>query len=164
MLQPDFRDKVENILLMTGCPGEWLSFEVTERAVIKDAELVASTLFQLKELGISVQMDDFGIGYSSLSYLRNLPMDVIKIDRSFIHMMDTETDNPGLVRSIIYMAQEMGLKVVGEGIDTADQMAMLESLGCDYGQVYLIARPLDRDATESLLAGRRIIKLDANML
>ncbi|GAF77030.1 unnamed protein product, partial [marine sediment metagenome] len=104
LLQPDFRDKVENILLMTGCPGEWLSFEVTERAVINDAESVGSTLSQLKELGISVHMDDFGIGYSSLSYLRNLPMDVIKIDRTFIQMMDTETENPGLVRSIIYMA------------------------------------------------------------
>jgi len=152
---------VENILLMTGCPGEWLSFEVTERAVINDAESVASTLSQLKELGISVHLDDFGTGYSSLSYLRNLPMDVIKIDRTFIQMMDSETENPGLVRSIIYVAQEMGLKVVGEGIETANQMAMLESLGCDYGQGYLIARPLDREAAESFLAERRIIKIDA---
>jgi diguanylate cyclase (GGDEF)-like protein/PAS domain S-box-containing protein len=147
-----FVKQVGEIMQETGLERGSLSLEITESVIVENTASVAFVLNQLKDLGVSVQMDDFGTGYSSLSYLRNFPMDVIKIDRSFIDKMDIEANKPGLVRSIISMAQELGMRVIGEGIETEGQLTMLTGLGCDYGQGFHISVPLDGQAIGELLS------------
>jgi diguanylate cyclase (GGDEF)-like protein/PAS domain S-box-containing protein len=151
LMEAKFVQKMRRLLQKNCISGGCLSLEVTESIVLKDSETVALILEQLRDFGISVHMDDFGTGYSSLGYLQQFPMDVIKIDRSFIETLCSEDKESGLVRAIIFMAQEMGIKVVGEGIETPEQMAILSELGCDYGQGFLISYPLNSDAAEKLL-------------
>ncbi|MCJ7621951.1 MAG: EAL domain-containing protein, partial [Anaerolineaceae bacterium] len=151
LMEAKFAQKMDLLLQKRCISGDCLSLEVTESTVMQDTEAVSLIFKQLKELGISVHMDDFGTGYSSLGYLQRFPMDVIKIDRSFIETLKAEDKESGLVRAIIFMAQELGIKVVGEGIETSEQMAILSELGCDYGQGFLISYPLNSDAAGKLL-------------
>src|SRR6185503_17384500 len=107
----------------------------------------------LRELGVRLVLDDFGTGYSSLSYLRRLPLDAIKIDRSFIDGLDSDDANLPIVQAVIALAHGLGIEVVAEGIETAPQSARLRELGCDRGQGYYYARPQPPEALAGLLAG-----------
>ena len=98
-------------------------------------------------------MDDFGTGYSSLSYLQSFPIDTLKIDQSFVGRMDGNSDNSAIVATIIAMAHNLGLDVVAEGVETAEQLRVLESLGCEYAQGFYLGRPMKAEAIESILAG-----------
>lgn len=142
---------IETVLADTGFHPTRLRLELTESAVIDNPRRAASQLGQLKLLGVQILMDDFGTGHSSLSYLQNLPIDTLKIDRSFIGRMTQDRDGAELVRTIIRMAQNLGLAVVAEGIETPEQVSLLQGMDCQSGQGYLFARPqtLDNATAES---------------
>ena len=143
---------VERVLTSTGLSPETLTLEITESAVMNDHVTTIVRLNQLKALGVRIAVDDFGTGYSSLSYLRRFPIDVLKIDRSFV---DGVTDGPqkrALLRTIVELGRTLNLETVAEGIEQPEEMQQLRSLDCDLGQGYYFARPLDADSVGELLA------------
>ena len=123
--------------------------------MMADAELAATRLHELRALGARIAMDDFGTGYSSLSYLSRFPIDVLKMDRSFLSA-DSAVDASGLAAAIVSLGATLGLEVVAEGIERPSQMAALRLLGCKTGQGFLIGRPMDAAATERWLRERRV--------
>ena len=125
-----------------GVPGSALEVEVTESVLLEREGRTREMLFALKDLGVSLAIDDFGTGYSSLSYLRRFPVDVLKVDRSFIHDLGQGADHDALVRAIASMAHALKLTVVAEGVETAEQAAFLTALGCEVGQGWLYGRPV----------------------
>jgi diguanylate cyclase (GGDEF)-like protein/PAS domain S-box-containing protein len=137
----DLAGEVRAILQATGCQGQWLEFEITESLMIEDNLQVRKTLEALRALGISIAIDDFGTGYSALSYLTRFPMDVLKIDRSFINGIDADPRKAGLVNAFISVGKTLGMEIVAEGVETAAQSEILELLGCELAQGYLFGRP-----------------------
>ncbi|HWW55476.1 MAG TPA: EAL domain-containing protein [Sphingopyxis sp.] len=123
--------------------GERLMIELTESAIIGDPDLALSVLSELKALDARIAMDDFGTGYSNLAYLQRLPIDVLKIDRSFVEHMVDDRDKVAIVRTIQSLAEVLGMRTTAEGVETADQARLLSALGCDFGQGFLFARPMD---------------------
>jgi diguanylate cyclase (GGDEF)-like protein/PAS domain S-box-containing protein len=154
--QPELVTEISRILQETGLDPSTLGIEVTESVLVEDPEAIRPRLTQLRELGVSVQIDDFGTGYSSLSYLQYLPIDTLKIDRAFVGKERGDGNSKGngadIVRTIVSLAHDLGLKVTAEGIETTDQLAWLVGLGCEFGQGYLLAKPLDREAAVALIA------------
>ncbi len=149
-------DHVEALLRQSGIESRQLGLEMTESSLIPDMHTALEVLGSLRRLGVSLLMDDFGTGYSSLSYLHSFPIDVIKIDRSFVGRM-TEGEQPlQIVRTIIELARVLGMDVVAEGIETCEQYHLLRELGCRFGQGYLFARPLTAGGVTHLVgsAGR----------
>ncbi len=138
----DLAEEVKTFLLNTGCRGEWLEFEITESLMIEDNPQTNKTLETLRALGITIAIDDFGTGYSALNYLTRLPMDVLKIDRSFIKGIDTDPRKAGLVRAFISMGKTLGMEIVAEGVETSAQSERLQELGCCLGQGYLFGKPM----------------------
>ncbi len=149
---PDLVSDVEGALRETGMDPHRLHLEVTESAAMADPERTKRVLTRLKGLGISISIDDFGTGHSSLGRLRRFPVDVVKIDRSFITHMDSDQEARKIVHLIIEFAHAMSLKVIAEGIEVAAHRDQLKSLGCDYGQGYFFSRPVDQEGVERLLA------------
>ncbi|HEY6095227.1 MAG TPA: EAL domain-containing protein [Gallionellaceae bacterium] len=147
-----FIGTVERILEETGVPTAAVEFELTESMVLRNPQRSLATLNRLRELGISLALDDFGTGYSSLSYLKRLPVNTIKIDRTFVEGVPEDEDDSQIVRMIIALAKSVRLEVVAEGIETAEQRNFLKELGCDFLQGYLIARPMPAAALQELLA------------
>jgi EAL domain-containing protein (putative c-di-GMP-specific phosphodiesterase class I) len=119
---------------------------------MRDVETTAAALSGLKHLGVQLAVDDFGTGYSSLAYLSRLPLDILKIDRSFVRGIDRDGEDTAIVRAIISMAKSMHLSVTGEGIETAEQAALLRTWACDLGQGFYYSRPLEAASLEALLA------------
>ena len=136
-------------------PASW-QVEITETITMGDGEKGEEVLSALKRLGIRISIDDFGTGYSSLSRLQSFPVDSLKIDRAFISNMDTDPESREIVRIIVMLAQNLGLKVVAEGAETADQVKQLRELGCDMVQGYFFSRPVDGKAIFELLQDQRI--------
>lgn len=151
LAQPDFISQIDRILAQTGLNPSWLKLEITESMILENTDAAQETLHQLKERQIQLSMDDFGTGYSSLNYLHRLPIDLLKIDRSFINEMDKSAESLELVKAIISIAHSLRMDVVAEGIETQDQLQQLQILGCEFGQGYLFSRPVDsRFATHFL--------------
>src|SRR5690606_5483244 len=123
-----------------------LKLEITESAVMRDFEVTLKLLSRLKEIGVGLSLDDFGTGYSSLSLLRRLPVDVLKVDKSFISAMRDDVSGVKMVEAIIQLARLFGLKVVAEGIEQPDEEALLTERGCDFGQGWHYGKPLPVDA------------------
>ena len=123
-------------------PPSQLELELTEGMLMNDTQYTQSVLHELKEMGIRLSIDDFGTGYSSLAYLKQFPLDVLKIDRQFIRNLTTSDKDAAITTSIIQLAHNLGLKVVAEGVENAEQVAMLKKLGCDIGQGYYFSRPM----------------------
>jgi EAL domain-containing protein (putative c-di-GMP-specific phosphodiesterase class I) len=145
-------DHVEALLRQSGISSRQLGLEMTESSLIPDMRTALEVLGSLRRLGVSLLMDDFGTGYSSLSYLHSFPIDVIKIDRSFVGRM-TEGDQPlQIVRTIIELARVLGMDVVAEGIETCEQYHLLRDLGCRFGQGFLFARPMPVEDVTLLLS------------
>jgi EAL domain-containing protein (putative c-di-GMP-specific phosphodiesterase class I) len=119
--------------------------------MMHDVERTTQRLHELKELSIQLVIDDFGTGYSSLAYLRQFPISVLKIDRSFVNRLGTDPQDDAIVRSIVTLARDLGMQVVAEGIETAEQLSTLRALGCDYGQGYLFSRPRPSHEAEALV-------------
>ncbi|HEV7843250.1 MAG TPA: EAL domain-containing protein, partial [Pyrinomonadaceae bacterium] len=149
--QPDLTLIVERILKETGLDAASLELEVTESSVMKNAETAIVTLTELKAMGIKISIDDFGSGYSSLSYLKHLPIDVLKIDQSFVSDMTADPKDAAIVMAIIQLAHSLQLKVIAEGVETDEQLHFLRLLSCDEMQGYLFCRPIPVEAFENLL-------------
>ena len=149
--QPKLVEQVSRALREAGLAPAWLKLEITESVIMRDVETTIKTLEQLKELGVQLAIDDFGTGYSSLAYLKRLPLDILKIDRGFIHGIGRNAEDTAIVRAIISMAQSLHLSVIGEGIETAEQAALLRGWACERGQGYLFGRPLDTANLSDLL-------------
>jgi EAL domain-containing protein (putative c-di-GMP-specific phosphodiesterase class I) len=139
-LQPSFVADVRDVLDRTGFPAGQLVLELTESAYVAESSAAVAILSQLREHGIRIAIDDFGTGYSSLGYLRDLPVDELKIDRSFIQGRAAAGDF-GLIATIIQLGRELELGTVAEGIESPEQLAQLRELGCDIGQGFLLGRP-----------------------
>jgi EAL domain-containing protein (putative c-di-GMP-specific phosphodiesterase class I) len=139
---PSLPDRIYQILQDTGEPADGLELEITETMLMEQGDTQMTTLRELSEMGITISVDDFGTGYSSLAYLSVMPISLLKIDRSFINSVNYETDtNAAIIRSIISMAQSLGLEVVAEGVETQWQLDFLSKLRCDVAQGFYLARP-----------------------
>lgn len=144
--QPDLVAQVKEILTETGLEAKYLKLEITETVVMENAEVARTMLGQLCALGVHLCIDDFGTGYSSLSYLHRFPVKILKVDRSFIGRMGPGGENSEVVRTINTLANNLGMSVVAEGIETEHQLAQLKGMRCGYGQGYLFSRPLTAEA------------------
>ncbi len=147
----DFADTVANTFSECGLEPEHLVLELTESVIMEDYASVVSQMNLLRQCGVHIAMDDFGTGYSSLSYIHRIPVDVLKIDRSFIERLAEPDGTRPIVEAVIAMAKHLGLHVVAEGVETAEQHRILEQAGCQGFQGYLFARPMPPDEAESCL-------------
>lgn len=152
-------DTVASTLHEFGLDPNTVCLEITESVVVQDIDATRKTLFGLKDIGVQIAIDDFGTGYSVLTYLKSLPVDALKIDKGFVHHLDSNAGDLAIVRSTLALADAFGLDVVAEGVETVAAAKTLLSLGCSRAQGFLLSRPLDGAAMESLLA-RRVIPLD----
>ena len=150
-LQKDFVASVRKVLNETGLEAHFLELEITESVLMRDAECSRTILTQLKKMGIKLAVDDFGTGYSSLSYLQRFPIDVLKIDQSFVQNIESAKDDGIIVSAIISMGNSLKLKIVAEGVETPSQLAFLKARHCEEGQGYFFSHPLTADQFAALL-------------
>ena len=155
LVRPEIVDEVREILEETGLDPHSLILEITESVMMQDMELSIERLTELKSLGVQLAIDDFGTGYSSLNYVRRFPVDILKVDKSFIDGVSEGGESSALTAAVIELAGILGLKPVAEGIERADQLQRLLELHCDLGQGYFFAKPLPSADLESLLTERR---------
>jgi EAL domain-containing protein (putative c-di-GMP-specific phosphodiesterase class I) len=146
----DFVGLVAAVLEETGLGAEALCLELTESAVVESGAM--ATLAGLKRLGVQLAIDDFGTGWSSLGHLRRFPIDMVKLDRSFVSGLGREPQDASVAAAIISLAHALGLSTVAEGIETGEQLSVLAALGCDLGQGYLFARPAPVEAFGDVVA------------
>ncbi len=145
-------EKIQNIIEKTGLKSHSLKLEITESTIMESLDLANSLIEQIKAMGIKLSMDDFGTGYSSLNYLHHLPLDTLKIDRSFTKEIDINSDKLQLTRTIVNLAQTLKMDVIAEGVETIEQQALLTQLNCEYGQGYLFSKPVSSTDAEILIA------------
>jgi diguanylate cyclase (GGDEF)-like protein/PAS domain S-box-containing protein len=150
-IQPDLVACVRDALAETGLDPARVRIEITESVIMDDAMAAEATLARLRALGVKLHMDDFGTGYSSMSHLRDFRLDALKIDRSFVGHIGPAGEHAEIVRTIVALGHNLGLEVVAEGVETAEQAALLRSLGCEYGQGFHFARPLRAEEARILL-------------
>ena len=153
--QFDLARHIESTLESTGLHGDSLGLEITESVLLEGSEAVSSMLDGLRKGGARIYLDDFGTGYSSLSYLHKFPIDVLKIDRSFVGRIDSEGEGAEIVRTIVSLAQNLDIHVIAEGVETPEQLAALRALKCEYAQGYAFSKPVGAADSEAMLAGRR---------
>lgn len=157
-MSPTLLDDIKEILNQTGMPPQQLKLEITETALMEDADETIRLVHRLKELGLHLVIDDFGTGYSSLSYLQRLPIDTLKVDRSFVSRIQSDPDgNRNIVEAIISLAHRLKMMVVAEGVETEEQFAILLEMNCQFGQGYLFSKPLSKPQADVLI--ENIIKL-----
>ncbi len=150
--QPDLVTTISEVLGEADLSPSSLKLEITENAIMENSLATMQVLTDLRALGIQIQIDDFGIGYSSLSYLSKFPVSALKIDQSFVNLMLTDSNQMKIVQAIVMLTQRLDVVVIAEGVETEAQLNQLKSLGCDFGQGYYLSRPQDSQATSSLLA------------
>jgi EAL domain-containing protein (putative c-di-GMP-specific phosphodiesterase class I) len=157
--QPDLVDVVVRTLRETGLDPQHLEFEITEGIAMKDPEYTARVLKAIKQIGAQIAIDDFGIGYSSLSSLKNFPLDALKIDRTFIQDLNTDPIDAAIATALIALGHRLNMRVVAEGVETEDQLRTLLALDCDIMQGHLFCRPVPPEDLEQLLArGARLFR------
>ncbi|MWV14066.1 EAL domain-containing protein [Pseudomonas sp. R-28-1W-6] len=154
-LREDFLALIGESLARSGLPSERLELEITERVAVSNLEEARQIINSLRARGVLVSMDDFGTGYSSLGALKQLPFDRLKIDRSFIAGLPADAVDQAIVRAAVQVAASLGITVVAEGIETAEQLACLRASGCDHGQGYWLARPMPLEPLQALLRARQ---------
>ena len=152
LIDPTFPPRISNLLTEYRVPASLLTLEITEDGMVGEPDRPMSTLKRLSEMGVRLAVDDFGTGYSSLSYLRRLPVDEVKIDRSFVEGMATDAGDLAIVRAVVGLARHFGLVVVAEGVESERTVNLLEGLGCDVGQGFLFSRPLPFERFETWLS------------
>lgn len=155
--QPDIARRIHSVLQETGMDPRHLGLEVTESMLVHESAHVSRVLGELKELGIEISLDDFGTGYSNLGYLRQLPIDVVKVDRSLVHDVTALPDDVSMTRAVITLAHSLKMKVLAEGVETEGQLELLMANRCDQIQGYFFSRPLDAAAMGNLLRTGRCI-------
>jgi EAL domain-containing protein (putative c-di-GMP-specific phosphodiesterase class I) len=153
--QPDLAAQIAQILEKTGMEPSSLDLEITETVAMADAERSAIVLAELKALGVRLNIDDFGTGFSSLSRLQAFPVDTLKIDRAFISSMDHDLETHEIVRIIVMLAHNLGMKVVAEGVEKQQHVELLRHIGCELAQGYLFSKPEDAKTIERILASDR---------
>jgi EAL domain-containing protein (putative c-di-GMP-specific phosphodiesterase class I) len=153
----DLLDTVAGVLSETGLPPQYLQLEITEGAAMQDVDLTLAILRELREAGVQISIDDFGTGHSSLSYLKRFPIDVVKIDQSFVQDLTVDPNDAAIASTIIVMAHALNLKVIAEGVETAEQLAFLRERDCDEMQGFLFSRPAPAPELDQMLRrnGRR---------
>lgn len=161
LAMPSLAETVGALLREFGIPPELVVFEITEEAIIEDLAAAKSILRKLKSLSIAVCIDDFGTGYSSLKYLHQLPVDMLKIDRSFVRALRTDPQSTEIVRTILELSRRLGIQTVAEGIETGEQLDQLRKLGCEYGQGSLFAMPLSAREAGLLIQAPSVARPDS---
>ncbi len=154
LTQPDLIERIEEVLHESQLKPWHLKLEVTESVVMENPEVAAVTLAKLRALGVLLSIDDFGTGYSSLSYLNRFPLDILKIDRSFISTMNQTDENLQIVKTIVTLAGNLGMQVIAEGVETEDQLNQLKLLKCQYAQGYLFSEPMDTADADFFILNR----------
>jgi EAL domain-containing protein (putative c-di-GMP-specific phosphodiesterase class I) len=152
--QPDLVDRVHQAIRGANLPPQRLRLEISEQTLMDDADRNIELIDRLRRLGVQVQIDDFGTGSSSLTYLHRFSVDTLKIDRSFVSRMGKPGDRAAIVQAIVTLARDMGISVVAEGVETPGQSAQLQDLRCDRGQGFFFSHPLEADAAADLLVAR----------
>jgi EAL domain-containing protein (putative c-di-GMP-specific phosphodiesterase class I) len=142
------------VIRSTGIDATSISLEITETVLLEEAEVLGDTLRGLRSLGVGLVLDDFGTGYSSLGYLNRLPLDALKVDRSFVDGLGTEPGDSAIVKAVVGMAHAMSLAVIAEGVESEVPLVELRRLGCDQAQGYFFARPLPAEQITDLLDTR----------
>ena len=155
--QTNLVETIDCILDRTGLDSADLELEITESLLLEDIERTVATLWELKHKGISIALDDFGTGYSSLSYLQKLPLDTLKIDRSFVKNIASKTDDAAIASAIVALAQSLKLSTTAEGIETEAQLSYLQNCGCNQAQGYYFSQPLPGDRLIDFLAAKNIL-------
>jgi EAL domain-containing protein (putative c-di-GMP-specific phosphodiesterase class I) len=152
----DFPATVRAVLEETGLEPEALTLEITETRLVHDDDETLAQLHELKATGVQLAIDDFGTGYSSLGYLRNLPVDVIKLDQCFTSQLEHDRHTHEIVRTITTLAHTLGMTIVAEGVETEAQLAALRDLSCDFAQGFLLAHPAPSSEVHELLTSTRV--------
>jgi EAL domain-containing protein (putative c-di-GMP-specific phosphodiesterase class I) len=155
LLDPELADDVARLLGAAEVPARALTLEITETSIMGDPGRTLSVLDRLAGLGVTLAIDDFGTGYSSLAYLKRLPVDEVKIDKSFVLDMGTDPDDEAIVRSTVDLGHNLGLRVVAEGVEDGTTWRRLVELGCDRAQGFHLAHPMPAEVFEQWLAERR---------
>jgi len=156
LLDDSLPDIVDEILGATGFDGRRLEVELTENALVDDCQQARDVLERLRALGPTVALDDFGTGFSSLFHLRELPIDKVKIDKSFMRALDTDAENARYVVAIVGLCHALGLEMTAEGVETEGTMRRLQEVGCTFGQGYLFGRPMPASDAGALLGTNRL--------
>ena len=151
---PRLPEQIAQVLQDHQLPGAALTLEVTESVAMQDPDACVLRLEEIRRLGVRLAIDDFGTGYSSLAYLKRLPLDSLKLDRSFVKDLETNPNDGAICTATISLAHHLGLAVVAEGVETEGQHAFLQSLGCDMCQGYLFSRPQPLEALRQWLSGQ----------
>jgi diguanylate cyclase (GGDEF)-like protein/PAS domain S-box-containing protein len=152
LMHPEFVEQVASAIRDAGIPPDRLRLEITETTLMHSLDIAATVLGELRALGVQVYLDDFGSGYSSLSYLHRFPVNTLKIDRSFIGSLADKREQPAIVESIIALARSVGANVIAEGVETRDQLRRLRQMGCGYAQGFFFSEPLAPPAAEAFMA------------
>jgi EAL domain-containing protein (putative c-di-GMP-specific phosphodiesterase class I) len=142
---------IKKILKSSNLEGECLRLEITENAIMENTEAATQAIRNLQKLGIEVQLDDFGTGYSSLTHLLRLPVNALKIDRSFVQQIGLRNGNTEIIQTIIGLAHDLNMKAFAEGIETDNQLDILRAMDCDFGQGFLFSIPLRAEEAEKLI-------------
>mgnify|MGYP002624754449 FL=1 len=150
-LQVDFVEQLKKIVKSTGLPPRSLKLEVTESVIAQNPDKVKALLEEIRKSGVQLCIDDFGTGYSSFSYLHRFPFDVLKIDRSFIGRIDTNTEAWEISQALVAMSHKLDLKVVAEGVEKPEQLVRLGEMDCDMAQGFLMAKPLPVEEVERFM-------------
>lgn len=156
--QSDIYRQVRTNLKRYGLPGSALELEITENLLVQDMDSAIAVLEELRSLGVKISIDDYGTGYSSLAYMKELPVDMLKIDRAFIDKLDSDSADRAIVNSTIVLARHLGMKVLAEGVETQAQLSALQAFGCDEIQGYFFSRPLPAEDFRSMLAEDRALQ------
>jgi EAL domain-containing protein (putative c-di-GMP-specific phosphodiesterase class I) len=162
--RPEVVAEIRGILEETGLEPSSLILEITESVMMSNMEMSIERLGELKALGVLLAVDDFGTGYSSLNYIQQFPVDILKVDKSFVDVVNSDSRKSALTATILKLAQDLDLKPVAEGIERADQLERLLELHCDLGQGFFFAKPLNPDALQGLLSERRSMHAEADAL
>jgi diguanylate cyclase (GGDEF)-like protein len=150
-----FVNMIRNLLMQTGLNSNEILFEITETVLIEKMDISKKVINDISNMGVQIALDDFGSGYSSLTYLKNLPIDVVKLDANFIRGIIAHGEDRLIVEAITALTHSLGLRIVAEGIETKEQLAILEENNCDYGQGYLFGRPVPGEVLETILKEKR---------
>ncbi len=157
LIHADFAEQVSRALDVSGAPAERLVVEVTETVLLENRDIAVATLAELREMGVRVAIDDFGTGYSSLAYLRELPIDILKIDKAFVDSVADGPQDQAIVRAVVSIAEALSMFVIAEGVEHPEQLRALKALGCDGVQGFLLAKPMTGSAATRLIDERGLV-------